>query len=1420
MKKFGWLLFCSFFALALHAQQEVPQKKMQEIYEQVRTPFKYGLVLAPQTNNYKMDCPTVFRHGNKWYMTFVIYNGRTGKDGRGYETWLAESDNLLNWDIKGKLLSFRDGMWDANQRGGFPALPDTEWGGSYALQPYKGNYWMTYIGGANAGYETGPLYIGLSWTKEKNLGKAVEWTAADKPLLSVEDKDAQWFENLTQYKSTIYWDKQKTLGYPFVMFYNAGGRHPETNLKGERVGIALSKDMKKWKRYEGNPVFAHESQGTITGDAHIQKMGDVYVMFYFSAFEPSRKYKAFNTFACSYDLVHWTDWQGEDLIIPSKNYDNLFAHKSYVIYHEGVVYHFYCAVNKDDQRGIAVATSKPLGRSEVRFPQPEVKGRRELVDLNAGWQTALLPEVKGANVAAQQEVNTAALSWKTVNVPHNWDDYYGYRQLTHGNLHGTALYTKTFTAPQPQAGKRYFLRFEGVGTYAAITLNGKDYGRHPVGRTTLTLDVTDALKPGAENQLVVRAEHPDMIADMPWVCGGCSSEWGFSEGSQPLGIFRPVVLEVTDEVRIEPFGVHIWNDDKAQTVFVETEVRNYTNQSQSIQVVNKLSNADGLQTFRLAQDVVLAPGETKVIKQSAQVENPALWSVENPYLYSLASMIKRGTATTDEVTTPFGIRTISWPVKRNDGDGRFYLNNKPVFLNGVCEYEHQFGQSHAFSKEQVAARVKQMKAAGFNAFRDAHQPHNLDYQRYWDEEGVLFWTQLSAHVWYDTPEFRENFKKLLRQWVKERRNSPSVVMWGLQNESVLPKDFAEECSNIIREMDPTARNMRVITTCNGGSGTDWDVVQNWSGTYGGKPENYNRELAQKDQLLNGEYGAWRSIDLHTEPGAFQQDGVWSEDRMCQLMEMKIRKAEQAKDSVCGQFQWIYSSHDNPGRRQPDEAYRKVDKVGPFNYKGLVTPWEEPLDVYYMYRANYVPAAKDPMVYLVSHTWPNRFAQTGRRRTTIEVYSNCDSVLLYNDAGNQAFLGRKKNNGVGTHFMWEHRDIRYNVLRAVGYFQGKAVAEDLIVLNGLEKAPGFDALYQDNEKYGALLKGAQGYEYMYRVNCGGDEYKDEYGQLWMPDNNSVSRSWAADFEGLDPYLASQRKTNDPIKGVRDWALLQHFRFGRHKLAYQFPLPNGKYRVELYFVEPWHGTGGSEKTDCEGLRIFDVAVNGHTVIDDLDIWAEAGHDAALKRVVEAEVKDGKLVIDFPEVKAGQAVISAIAVARMGAGGVVPAQVSATLLENSRQAATWSWAAADADTLVKTPKEMLPEDLNVRATATYEAESAKCKGAFTKVEHRKQTGIRFNKAKAGSIEWNVSTGLAQVYALRFKYMNTSGKPKTVRLQFVAANGTVLKDDEISFSEAPEKWRLMSTTTGTFINAGHYRVILSSPDMNGLWLDALDVQ
>lgn len=369
MMSFVVLISLIFTATAKTNPNPVPEQVMEEVYHKVKTPHKYGLVLAPGDNFHKMDCPTVYRKGKKWYMTYLVYDGKGGRDGRGYETWLAESNDLLNWKTLGRILSFQENTWDSNQRGGYMALQDMEWGGSYKIGKHRGKNWITYIGGNSPGYELGTLQIGLAYT-EGDISTAHEWKTFPQPLMSPKDEDAQWFETITQYKSLVYRDEKKSLGARFMMFYNAAGYHPQTNVKAERIGIALSNDMLHWERYPGNPVFGNED-GMITGDAHIQKMGDLYVMFYFGAFWKDRPYKAFNTFACSYDLINWTEWQGPDLIIPSEDYDDLFADKSFLIEYQGTVYHFYCAVNKDEQRGIAVATSRPVGRSDIHFPEPE-----------------------------------------------------------------------------------------------------------------------------------------------------------------------------------------------------------------------------------------------------------------------------------------------------------------------------------------------------------------------------------------------------------------------------------------------------------------------------------------------------------------------------------------------------------------------------------------------------------------------------------------------------------------------------------------------------------------------------------------------------------------------------------------------------------------------------------------------------------------------------------------------------------------------------------------------------------------------------------------------------------------------------------------------------------------------------------------
>jgi len=878
--------------------------------------------------------------------------------------------------------------------------------------------------------------------------------------------------------------------------------------------------------------------------------------------------------------------------------------------------------------------------------------RRE-IPLLENWRTTADDQNPSAHPNFEQpDYNDQ--KWQTVAVPHNWDAYAGYRRLRHGNRHGYAWYRKTFATPAAAKDARYFLFFEGVGSYATVWLNGQKLGFHAGGRTTFTLDATAALRrDGSANVLAVRADHPAGIQDLPWVCGGCSEERGFSEGSQPMGIFRPVSLVITNAVRVAPFGVHVWADStlsaQAAQLNVETEVKSYAGSTQTLTIFNQLLDRQGRVVAEIKTKQKLAAGAAAQLHQQLpQLKQPHLWSLADPYLYRLVTKIGAKGKQLDELETPYGIRWVSWPIGRAAvaGQKQFLLNGQPVFINGIAEYEHLLGQSHAFTAEQIRTRVAMVKASGFNAFRDAHQPHNLRYQANWDSLGVLWWPQLAAHVWYDTPAFRQNFKTLLVDWIKERRNSPSVVLWGLENESTLPADFARECTALIRQLDPTASRERKVTTCNGGQGTDWDVPQNWTGTYGGDPQAYAADVER--QVLIGEYGAWRTLDLHSS-GPFQAGGPFSEDRMIQLMELKVRLAESAKDRTAGQFFWLLTSHDNPGRVQGGEGQRELDRIGPVNYKGLLTPWEEPTDAFYMFRANYAPKATEPMVYLASHTWPDRWLTPGRK-DSITVYSNCDEVELFNDA-NASSLGRKtRAGGIGTHFQWDNADIKYNVLYAVGYVGGKAVAKDYIVLHHLPAASHLGELIGQESDKAPVTAAQSGYHYLYRVNCGGPAYTDHLGQAWLADQPRISpatwgsESWTREFPGLNPFFASQRRTFDPIRGTADGPLFQDFRYGREQLRYAFPVPDGEYLVELYFAEPWLGTGGG--LDCTGWRLFDMAVNGQTVLHDLDIWKEAGHDQALKKTVKARIAGGELVLSFPHVASGQALISAIAIASLDA------------------------------------------------------------------------------------------------------------------------------------------------------------------------------
>lgn len=338
---------------ALPPGRVVSPDTMEKIFREVQTPFKYGVVLRGGSTNEWVDCPSIFRREGRWYMMYVAISNHLG-----YQTFLARSDDLLHWEKLGKILSFAPtNQWDAWQADGGIALCDYRWGGLHELGTHDGKYWLSYIGGARPGYEPDPLAIGMAWTT--NPIALAEWQRVpENPVLAPHQSDAREFEQKTLYKSQIIHDASRSLGHPFVMFYNAKKKNGY-----ERIGMAVSSDMVRWTRYGDRAVLANGEAKTngMSGDPQIVKIGDVWTMFYFGA---GWKPKAFDTFACSYDLVNWTKWEGAHLVEPSEPFDKTYAHKPWVVKWNGVVYHFYCAVGEEG-RVIAVATSKDL-KAEAR----------------------------------------------------------------------------------------------------------------------------------------------------------------------------------------------------------------------------------------------------------------------------------------------------------------------------------------------------------------------------------------------------------------------------------------------------------------------------------------------------------------------------------------------------------------------------------------------------------------------------------------------------------------------------------------------------------------------------------------------------------------------------------------------------------------------------------------------------------------------------------------------------------------------------------------------------------------------------------------------------------------------------------------------------------------------------------------------
>ncbi len=327
---------------------EVTDAEMRELYEKIKTPKKLGAVM--KWDEYFTDSPSVFCKDGIYYMYFIAIN----KDCRisGYETHLAKSSDLANWEYIGPIFKRNcKNHWDSKQIAAYAAFPDIHFDGSGELRKINGFSYISYLGGNSDGYEPDPLFMGIAKGIDSTDNEG--FIRFEEPILKPTDEDARADETKTLYKSFLFEDEEGLTGYKYVNAYN--GKAQDSR---ERIFLAVSNDAEHWERYGDRPVIdlvTDDPKERINGDPQIVKIGDIYVMFFFR-FRSGES--AFNTFAASRDLINWNIWHGEPLIKSEYEWENEHAHKTWFIRTGGKNYHYYCACNTNGERFIALAVSE------------------------------------------------------------------------------------------------------------------------------------------------------------------------------------------------------------------------------------------------------------------------------------------------------------------------------------------------------------------------------------------------------------------------------------------------------------------------------------------------------------------------------------------------------------------------------------------------------------------------------------------------------------------------------------------------------------------------------------------------------------------------------------------------------------------------------------------------------------------------------------------------------------------------------------------------------------------------------------------------------------------------------------------------------------------------------------------------------
>ena len=631
-------------------------------------------------------------------------------------------------------------------------------------------------------------------------------------------------------------------------------------------------------------------------------------------------------------------------------------------------------------------------------------------------------------------------AWRVLDLPHDWSIEGEFSPEHPATVGGGALpggigwYRKSFILPARDSAKNIFIDFDGIYMDSRVWINGTLLGRRPNGYISFRYDLTPYLKYGSEsNTITVRVDN-SLQPNSRWYSGS--------------GIYRNVWLVKTNPVHVDHWGTYITTphvSEMAADVKLITSVKSSAEQESDVVVQTIIYNPEGKKVASDESHLKIEPGEVRDLEQNLTITRPALWTVEKPHIYQAVSHIICNNQESDEYETNFGIRYFKF-----DSEKGFFLNGKPVKINGVCNH-HDLGCLGAAINERALERqIEILKGMGVNAIRTSHNPPTPELLDLCDKMGIIVMDE-AFDMWrkkkspYDYSRFWDEWhERDLVDFMRRDRNHPSVFIWSIGNEILEQWDtsgirMVQDLYALAKSVD----NTRPITTGNNPPFPDNNlnkpmILDLIGYNYAHKEYEKFPEIFPGQKFIATETASGLATRGHYD---MPSDSIrrWPErwdkpftdgnpDNTVSAYDnvsapwgsthKEVWKIIKKYDFLSGQFIW--TGFDYLGEPTP---YGWPSRS---SYFGIVDLAGFPKDVYYMYQSEWT---YEPVLHIFPH-WNWNEGDT----VDVIAYFNCEEVELFLNGKSQ---GTKTKEGEALQAMWRLSYIP-GTIKAVGRSHGKTL----------------------------------------------------------------------------------------------------------------------------------------------------------------------------------------------------------------------------------------------------------------------------------------------------------------------------------------------------------------------------------------------